>query len=230
MGIRLGEEVLDIERTNSILFFGENRDTAVKNFFSQLSDSDANTVIHLQNNNTAGGVISSNTCETLCKALKSQANFRYKLLVDYETNNVNKLNDTTVSAYLVDEHLYMPDDIVCIQKNGEQLFFLAKDYFTESNSCAKITKYIPKRTYLLIDDNIEFLDYKSMDMIYDVLHDILLYGTVLAQTVVFSVNSLSKINCYTLKMIKLIIYASSDNDEFEKYVSMFGNIFHQLRM
>ena len=116
MGIRLGEEVLDIERTNSILFFGENRDTAVKNFFSQLSDSDANTVIHLQNNNTAGGVISSNTCETLCKALKSQANFRYNLLVDYETNNVNKLNDTTVSAYLVDEHLYMPDDIVCIQK------------------------------------------------------------------------------------------------------------------
>lgn len=149
MEVRFGKEKFDFDRVGCGLFCGNSEivcNNAISDMLCQVVESDKVQILYLIGEDTFAGAITNSigkfinvvegleldVWESLQHVVKQQSNFRHKLLLQHEVNNIKKVKNCLVKSYCIDGKWYMPDDILFISNNDKR----------ESLYWQKITLYI----------------------------------------------------------------------------------------
>ena len=173
MEIELGkkEAYIDLKRFPHILMTGSvgtGKSYTIKNIVAQICDADKTVgVIYLSDDSKDfkrieylcdGSLINKThkmnegSLTSLMEALYKQNEFRVNFLQDTGYCILSDV-DSQVKCYYIDNHRYMPDEIVSYFANNEEKFVLAKDYSDTTGNTVKTKeiKYYPTRTCVIID-------------------------------------------------------------------------------
>lgn len=173
MEIELGnkEAYIDLKCFPHILMTGSvgtGKSYTIFNIVAQICDTDKNAkVIYLSDDTKDfrkieylcdGSLINKThtmdegSLTSLLQAIYRQNEFRVNFLQDTGCCRLSDV-DSQVKCYYIDNHRYMPDEIVSYFEGTEERFVLAKDYHdtTGNTVSTKEIKYYPTRTCIIFD-------------------------------------------------------------------------------
>lgn len=240
MEIELGkkEAYIDLKCFPHILMTGSvgtGKSYTIFNIVAQICDTDRNArVIYLSDDSKDfrnieylcdGSLINKThkmnegSLTSLLQAVYRQNEFRVNFLQDTGCYRLSDV-DSQVKCYYIDNHRYMPDEIVSYFADNEERFVLAKDYSdtTGNTVSTKEIKYYPTRTCVIIDC-LDINEY-SEDFKHEYWNSLLWVcglGRSCWQSLILSSRNLSYDNMSSNIMVNIPIRIMFDGDRITQY-------------
>lgn len=240
MEIELGnkEAYIDLKCFPHILMTGSvgaGKSYTIKNIVAQICDTDKNArVVYLSDDSNDfkkveylcdGSLINKthtmdeDSLTSLLQAIYRQNESRVNFLQDTGCCRLSDV-DSQVKCYYIDNHRYMPDEIVSYFVGKKERFVLAKDYSdtTGNTISTKEIKYYPTRTCVIIDC-LDINEY-SEDFKHEYWNSLLLVGRLgrsCWQSLILSSRNLSYENIPSNIMVNIPIRIMFDGDRITQY-------------
>lgn len=257
MNIQLNSErniTLDLDKTTSIMLVGKcgtGKTRTIKEILRQAKAEYSNLDVLYVDDHEAdfydvkcitGELLNDNAnitekeLKSLYDVVKAQQEFRNQLICDAGVNTLTELVGKEITTFVIGGREYMPDDIICYYKNGQQRWLLvhewykrivkeADSYFGYSQVSNLIGKYNPTRLLLCFDEFYTLsMSEEGKRLVHDIAYSIVRFGRVAYQSIVLTTQRLSQHreygDIYSLASVK--VYFHSGLDDKDEYKLLFG--------
>ena len=257
MNIQLNSErniTLDLDKTTSIMLVGKcgtGKTRTIKEILRQAKAEYSNLDVLYVDDHEAdfydvkcitGELLNDNAnitekeLKSLYDVVKAQQEFRNQLICDAGVNTLTELVGKEITTFVIGGREYMPDDIICYYKNGQQRWLLvhewykrrvkeADSYFGYSQVPNLIGKYNPTRLLLCFDEFYTLsMSKEGKKLVHDIAYSIVRFGRVAHQSIVLTTQRLSQHreygDIYSLASVK--VYFHSGFDDEHEYKLLFG--------
>lgn len=254
MQIKLGansELDLSLDKTTSIMLvgkYGTGKTRTIKEIVRQArteyNDLDVLYVDdHTADFDTVGDIagyllndsanITESELRSLYNVVKAQQEFRNQLVCDAGAHTLTELVGKEITTFVIGGREYMPDDIICYYKNGQQRWLLVHEWCNRTMRAGNsyfayrqtTGEYRPTRLLLCFDEFYTLsMSEEGKKLVHDIAYSIVRFGRVAHQSIVLTTQRLSQHrdygDIYGLASVK--VYFHSGFDDKDEYELLFG--------